>query len=65
MSNITLDPLKVEYFNEHLKDKAGIPLEKIIDNLFRSYIVQTSVQGPMSYAEWLEEKLRVQEGDLK
>ena len=55
---LKLDQLKVEYFEKYLKKKAGIPLEKIIDNLFRSYIVQVSAQGPKSYAEWLEEKLK-------
>lgn len=56
---IELDERKVRYFEEQIAPRAGVGLEQLIDNLFRTYLEQVGLQLRVekTYAAWLEECL--------
>lgn len=54
---IELDERKVLYFREVIQPRVQLPLEEIINNIFRAYLEQIGAQCSKSYAMWLEERM--------
>lgn len=62
---IELDERKVKYFNEYIAPQVHIPLEEIINNIFRAYLEQIGSRAQKSYAAWLKEQIREKERSVQ